>query len=688
MSTSAALAPERWRLSHLAVDVRLFFFVAVAYYIGAEIAFLVGTLSDRIFAPFWPPNVVLFCALLVADRRQWWLCILAALPAHVLAELRVGMGALQIIVAFITNCAVAIANAYLIVKYLREPPWFSTLTKASLYVLITGLIVPSVCAFGGAFVQVAGGGSMGHYLLYWTQWYASNAIGTLTLGSVALLWLQERRLGPPVWRDAEAIFMALSLVAVCAVAFELSTTRIAGVFVPTLLYLPLPLILWSAVRRGVRGACEAVLIVTLVLVWRSLNGPGLFATQDAETNVFALQLFLLSLSAPMLLLGAAIDETHQTARAARDSEARMSFAAASANVGLWEYYPASARFWATDHCRALFGLLPDAILTRDALLQAVLPEDRRAAADAIRTAAHPHGATEHEFRVGAADGSVRWIHAHGHVQQDANDVSMRISGVFTDVTARKASEAEAELQRTELAHLTRVSVMGELSGALAHELNQPLTAILLNAQAARLMLQQADPCMDEIRQAIDDIVEEDTRAGEVISRLRRLLTKGPPKTEALDLNDVVRSALRLLRRELINRRVRLDLRLTDDTPMIHGDSVQLQQVFLNLMMNAIEAMTASAGAERTIIVATQVADGGIVKLSVADRGHGIAPEHQSVVLQPFFSTKPLGLGLGLSICSTIIRSHLGELVITNNADIGATATVTLPLQQATRGMSQ
>lgn len=681
MSTSAALAPERWRLSRLADDARVFLAVAVAYYVGAEIAFLLGTLSDRIFAPFWPPNVVLFCALLVTERQRWWLCIAAALPAHVLAELQVGMEAPQMIVAFVTNCVVAIANAALVLRYLREPPWFNTLSKAALYVLITGLIVPSVCAFAGAFVQISGGGSPANYVLYWTQWYASNALGMLTLGSVALLLLGARQASPKTGRlDIESVFIALALVVVCAIAFELSTKPAAGVFVPTLLYLPLPLILWSALRRGASGACTAVLIVTVVLVWRTLNGPGLFGTRDAETNVFALQLFLLSLSAPMLLLGAAIDESRQTALAARDGEARMSFAAASANIGLWEYDLASARFWATDHCRELFAIAPGTPLTRDVLLQTVHCEDRIVAADAMRTAILSGNTTEHEFKIKLPDGNVRWIHAHTQVHHDDDGIPARISGVFTDVTARKGSEAEADLQRAELAHLTRVSVMGELSGALAHELNQPLTAILLNAQAARLMLRQDPLPMEEIRQTVDDIVEEDTRAGEVITRLRRLLTKGASKAEAVDLNEVVRSALRLLRSELINRRMRLGLHLAPNLPPVYGDPVQLQQVFLNLMMNAMEAMGDTPGPQRNISVMTQLIEDRYVGLSVSDRGHGIAPEHQPAVLQPFFSTKTHGLGLGLSICCTIVRAHRGELTIVNNPDLGATAAVTFPAE--------
>src|SRR5262245_51047235 len=156
--------------------------VAIAYYLGAEIAFLIGTLSDRIFAPFWPPNIVLFCALLITPPRQWWIYIAAALPAHVLAELRVGMPASQLIVAFVTNCLVAMLNAFAVQRLMIEPPWFGTIRKTIIYVLITAFVGPALCALGGAFVQILGGGSMSDYGLYWARWYASNALGSLTLG--------------------------------------------------------------------------------------------------------------------------------------------------------------------------------------------------------------------------------------------------------------------------------------------------------------------------------------------------------------------------------------------------------------------------------------------------------------------------------------------------------------------------
>src|SRR4026207_2488334 len=171
--------------------IRNVFIVAIAYYLGAEIAFLIGTLSDRIFAPFWPPNVVLFCALLLAPPRQWWIYIAAALPAHMLAELGVGMPIPPLIVAFATCCLVALANALPVGQLLVGPPGFGTIRKTIIYVLVTAFLSPAFCALGGAFVQVLGSGSLHDYGLYWARWYASNALGSLTLGPIAMICLER-----------------------------------------------------------------------------------------------------------------------------------------------------------------------------------------------------------------------------------------------------------------------------------------------------------------------------------------------------------------------------------------------------------------------------------------------------------------------------------------------------------------
>jgi C4-dicarboxylate-specific signal transduction histidine kinase len=250
---------------------------------------------------------------------------------------------------------------------------------------------------------------------------------------------------------------------------------------------------------------------------------------------------------------------------------------------------------------------------------------------------------------------------------------------------RREAEAEAALQRQEVGHLMRVSVLGELSGSIAHEINQPLTAILSNAQAALHLLAQDSPDLVEIRDALNEIVHEDNRAGEVIHRLRGLLKKGEMKSECVNINDLVRSTISLLNSELIGRDINVRLDLENSEFLTRGDSVQLQQVLLNLVMNAMDAMVSTPMAQRFILISTRRAQTGMVDVLVKDRGHGIRPKENGRLFEPFYTTKDHGLGLGLAICSTIIEAHQGKLTLVNDEGGGAIAFFSLPVQQPAMG---
>jgi signal transduction histidine kinase len=249
-----------------------------------------------------------------------------------------------------------------------------------------------------------------------------------------------------------------------------------------------------------------------------------------------------------------------------------------------------------------------------------------------------------------------------------------------DITARKQAELEAARQHQDLAHLARVTALGELSCSLAHELTHPLTAILSNAQAAQRFLARDDADLNEVREILSDIVTEDQRASEVIHRLRLLLKKGEPQKHCddVDLNKVVQEVLKLMRNDLINQNVTVDTDLAQNLPVVAGDRVQLQQVVLNLALNACEAIADGDSSERQLLIVSKLEDGA-VRISVTDRGHGIPEGRREQVFERFFTTKKEGMGLGLSICRTIIDAHRGKIWATNNSGRGATFHFSLPV---------
>ena len=245
-----------------------------------------------------------------------------------------------------------------------------------------------------------------------------------------------------------------------------------------------------------------------------------------------------------------------------------------------------------------------------------------------------------------------------------------------DVTERRNVERATARQRDEVAHLSRVAMLGELSGSLAHELNQPLMGILSNAQAAQRFLAADDVNLDEVREILDDIVADDRRAGEVIRRLRALLKRGEVQHAPLDIGNVVDDVLRLTRNDLMNRDVAVSAELAPDLPTVLGDRIQLQQVLLNLVINACEAMAGVPGTP-LVHIRARCADGAGVEVSVSDRGGGIPPGDLERIFEPFVTTKEHGTGLGLSICRTIIAAHGGRLWAENDG-AGATFRFTVP----------
>ncbi len=367
------------------------------------------------------------------------------------------------------------------------------------------------------------------------------------------------------------------------------------------------------------------------------------------------------------------------ARELEISEKRLNLAADSANLGMWEWDIAHDEIWITDKGRAMLGFDSSEKLDFDRFRSRLHPDDRESVLKAVDSSLGAGAEYQSEYRVVLPDGQVRWIAGRGHVEFDGDGQPVRMRGASVDITQRKLAELEAARHRNEMAHLSRVTTAGELSGSLAHELNRPLGAILSNAQAAQRMLANGGVDVAEFREILNDIVSEDKRAAEVIHRLRLWLQKGEVQQHSLRINKVVRDVLKLIRTDLISQNVSVDTELARDLPTVTGDPVQLQQVLVNLVVNACDAMADCDTPEHQLRIRTGIENGGgAVIVSVTDRGGGIQVKEVEQIFEPFFTTKAKGMGLGLSVCRTIIAAHRGKLWATNNAERGATFHFTLP----------
>lgn len=364
----------------------------------------------------------------------------------------------------------------------------------------------------------------------------------------------------------------------------------------------------------------------------------------------------------------------RTASALAESEQRMSLAAHAARLSMWIWDLAHDRVWGNAKLREHAGLSGHVAVNFDEVLRTVHPADRARFDSAVRDAAANSKELDVEYRVVQPNGEVRWFAARGHAGDGEPD---RLAGVKMDITARKEAEVQAAADRAALTHMSRVATMGQLSAAIAHQLNQPLAAILGNAETATKLLDHEPVDVDELREILEDVVSEDHRAAEVIRRLGALYKRGEVEKSAVDLDDLVRETLGLLRAELSMRHVSANIDLQGTLPRVLGGRIQLQQVLLNLILNAADAMGGLRPEERVLLVRTFI-DGNQVGLCVSDCGTGIAPQNLNHVFDPFWSTKSNGVGVGLAICHAIVTAHGGTLTAANNPDRGAVFCMTLP----------
>jgi PAS domain S-box-containing protein len=360
----------------------------------------------------------------------------------------------------------------------------------------------------------------------------------------------------------------------------------------------------------------------------------------------------------------------------RENEQVMELASSAGGLGLWSRDLVRNEVWANSQLRSLFGVDANESLVFDDLLATIHRDDRANVIEHLQNVQNAGVASECEFRVIHPSGGERWVVARDKAIHGPRGI--RRMGTMVDITERKQTEIELREQRAELAHVARISTMGELAASLAHELNQPLTAILSNAQAALRFLSSKPSDIEEVREILQDIVQDNSRASEVIRRMRALVKKEDIEFASLDLAGLIRDVVVLLHSDAILQNIKISLSLAENLTTVLGDKVQLQQVVLNLLLNAFDAMKDCAALEREVKVRAEPYGAALIKVAVSDRGMGLSVDKLDKIFEPFYTTKgEEGLGMGLSICRSIIEAHGGRLWAENNAGAGATFYFTL-----------
>jgi len=623
----------------------------------------------------WPPNAMLLAALLITPRSAWPLYLLAILPVHLATQLSHAIPLATSVGWYFTNTGEAVLAA-VVLQRLRAPrELFQTVGGVLLFLTVGVIAVTGLMSFIDAAVVVFTGFDHNFWILC-RQRFASNALATLTLvpaivmfGTSSFSHLRKM----PRSRYLEGALLAAGTLVIVNLLSAWYGHSLQGTL--GLAYTLLPLLVWAAVRFGPFSVGLLQLVSTSAILWAALNRAPPFLLSE----VLSLQMLLAMLNSLSLTLSVVMSESRrlQAFHSTVLNSMRNAVAITDADGVVIDANPS---WTAAGPMRAQCRL--DGVP-----VHAQYFDDRRRAADDSPDAARMLSGLdtvltgsrklfEMEYACQDTD-QPRWFSVSVVPLKGAQPGAVI---THNDMTEVKRNEAVTQQLREELAQAGRVMTMGMLSASLTHELSQPLSAILVNGQAAhRLCARGVEDSGPELQEILTDIITASRRAGGILQRLRRSFGSGSTRhAEPLNLNDVVRDVLELTRSDLIRQGISVDRQLATDLPCISGDRAQLQQLVLNLVVNACDAVRDNTVGDRQITVTTSAGEAAM-QLVIADIGTGIDAAQLGSIFEPFFTTKREGLGLGLALCRWIVLAHGGQLTAENNAGRGATFRCVLPL---------
>ena len=376
------------------------------------------------------------------------------------------------------------------------------------------------------------------------------------------------------------------------------------------------------------------------------------------------------------LLGVAMDVTER-----KQTEQFLQLAAEASHLGVWDWDETTGTLSSDGATREIFDVPIEGETTLDTFYRAIYPHDLERVKQVWRHAVESGLPYELEYRVQRSNGAIRWVHARGHGFYDDKGRPLRMIGIVLDITDRKQAEEEAQRRRDQIELLSRVSLLGETTASIAHELNQPLSGIVSNASAGQRFIDRGKFDLTQLREILVDIGADGRRASDIIKHIRNTIKKGAALRESISLNNLAGHVAHMLQPDARMHSCELTLFLAEDLPDVEGDPIQMQQVLINLVSNAFEAMNGASSSQRKVEIATEKNGDGTVRMSVRDYGAGISEEARQRMFEQFFTTKEEGLGMGLAIVRSIIEAHGGKISAENMNGGGARFYFVLPTAQ-------
>ncbi len=640
----------------------------VAFFVAYRLAM---SFSGEATAPFWFPDAVLLCALLLNPPRTWWMFVLAPLPIRLFLSGGADIPDWFLVTMFVIDSVKSLLTATLLRRFLRNPARFDTSREFGIFVSFAVLLVPMLAALAGAAVRQRLGYE---FWPSWQQWFLGDALASLLLTPAILYWVfrpraEDRRF--TVLRSAESLLLVAGLSSIAWLAFSGRLQHPYDYL--ALLYAPVPFLIWAAIRFGLRGASGSLCLMAFLAIEAAARGRGPFFGQPPGQTVVSIQLFLLVIGAPVLFVAVLVRERRQVEGQLLESVRRYREVVESQTDLICRYAPDTTLTFVNEaYCR-YFGRSREELLGRRFL--ELLPETAREAAERhVASLLENPVVVPDEHQVLRPDGSIGWQLWVDHAIRGRDGRVLEFQAIGQDITDRK----RAEEANRKLAHVGRMALLGELTAGIAHEINQPLGAILSNAEAAEMMLDSGEGDLQEVRAILADIRREDLRASEVIRHVRSLVGQREMDFRALDLQEIAAGVLRLAGADVRRRGITVETRFAEPLPTVRGDRIWLEQLLLNLLLNAMDAIGDSPEGRRRIALSAGPFGPETVQVSVTDTGHGLAADLLPRLFHSFVTTREDGMGLGLSISRSIVEAHGGTIHAENNPDGGATFRFTLP----------